>query len=184
PFSLLLQRTDLAVRVAVVVRADLRAISLLAVCVFVELGRVLDLVLGSVDDNGLRIEIDSLDHGGRKHDLLAEDPRAGVHHDVARADIVGPFVDFPDPAVGRFDLEADQVDSARHVDAKRVDITVGPWFGCRVRTFHLSPPRFGWGSEVQPRSVYAYPDTTPLHHRVERLVAVGSKEGAGGAPDA
>src|SRR5215213_751795 len=106
PFRLLLGRAELAVRVAVVVRAELRAVPLLLVRVLVELGRVLDLVLASVDDNRLRIEVDALDHRGREHDLLAEDPRAGVDDDVARADVVGRLVDLADPAVGRLDLEA------------------------------------------------------------------------------
>src|SRR3954451_25012584 len=172
---------DLPVRVVVVVGADLRAIPLLPVHALVELGRVLDLVLASVDDNRLRIEIDSLDHRGRKQDLLAEDPRAGVDDDVARADVVGSFVDLPDPAVSRLDLETGEVDPASHVHAKRVDVAVRPWFGGR-RAFHCPPPWVRRDREISPRPIRV-PGRGAHTHRVQRN-AGAADGGAGGGPAA
>jgi len=76
--------------------------------------------------------VDPVDHTGREHDLLAEDPRAGVDNDVARADVVGRLVDLPDASVGRLDAEA------REVDACPLVTPIGPDVGCRHRTSLLS----------------------------------------------
>src|SRR5215213_8149617 len=90
---------------ASVVAAEVRPIVLAQVRVLVELRRVLDLVLRPVDVHLLVGGVDPVDHTGREHDLLAEDPRAGVDNDVARADVVGRLVDLPDASVGRLDAE-------------------------------------------------------------------------------
>ena len=42
----------------------------------------------AVHEDLLRVEIDVVDHTGRQHDLLAEDPGAGVDDDEAAADVV------------------------------------------------------------------------------------------------
>src|SRR4029079_2794833 len=70
------------------VRAEPAAIALVADHAVVELGRVLDLVLRPVDEDLFVIVVDAHDHTGGKHDLLAEDPRAGVDDEVRRADLV------------------------------------------------------------------------------------------------
>src|SRR5215210_6192688 len=66
-----------------VVVAERAAIRLLAIASLFELGRVLDLLLGAIDEDLPLVGIDPVGHAGRKHDLLAEDPRAGVDDDVA-----------------------------------------------------------------------------------------------------
>src|SRR5687767_11368578 len=70
----------------------------------VELGRVLDLILCPVDEHATILEVHPVDHAGRQHDLLAEDPRAGVDDDVTATVLGGRLVNAADPAVERLDL--------------------------------------------------------------------------------
>jgi hypothetical protein len=52
--------------------------------------------------------------------------------------LVGRFVDFSDPPVSRFDVEADEVDTTGHVRAEGV--AVAPHLFRRIRAFHVIPP--------------------------------------------
>src|SRR4051794_25273529 len=92
-----------------VVRADVPEVAVRRERVFVELGRVLDLVLRAVDEDLLLVAVHLVDHAGRDHDLLAEDPRAGVDDDVRATDLRGRGIDLADAAVERFDVETDQI---------------------------------------------------------------------------
>src|SRR5436309_11481882 len=86
-----------------VVARELAPVRLVAIATLVELGRVLDLVLRPADVDLAVVVVDAVDHTGRQHDLLAEDPRSGVDDDVARADVVRGLVDLADRAVDRLD---------------------------------------------------------------------------------
>src|SRR5919201_1034131 len=77
---------------------------------FVELRRSLDHVPRSPDVDALVRKVDALDEPCWQHDLLAEDPGAGVDEEVADADLLARRVDLPDLAVERFDAIADEVD--------------------------------------------------------------------------
>ena len=76
----------------------------------VELRRVLDLVLRQVDEDLLLDLVDPVDQPDREHDLLPEDPGAGVHDEGVRAKLVRPLVDHPDLAIHGLDVVAGQVD--------------------------------------------------------------------------
>src|SRR5512132_2218200 len=104
---------------AAVVAADLVAVVLVVVPLLVELRRVLDLVLGAVDEDRLRVRVDVPDHAGREQHLLAEDPRTGVDDDEAAADVVRRLVNLADVAVGCLDLETGQVEVGRRLDGER-----------------------------------------------------------------
>src|SRR5687768_11184741 len=88
-----------------VVRADVAPIRLFPVALRIELRGLLDLVLGAVHDQLAVRDVDHVNHARRQQNLLAEDPRTGVAHDVARADVVGRLVDGPNLAVNSLDLE-------------------------------------------------------------------------------
>src|SRR5439155_25503639 len=75
----------------------------------IELGRALDLVLAAVHEDLPILYVDVLDRASGKQDLLAEDPRAGVDHQVAGPDIVRSLVHLADVAVGGLDVESDEV---------------------------------------------------------------------------
>src|SRR5215207_7791687 len=77
---------------AAVVAAELGPVGRVAVAILVELGGVLDLVLRSVDEHRLRVQVDIADHAGRQHHLLAENPRTGVNDHVARTHLMASFV--------------------------------------------------------------------------------------------
>src|SRR5215216_3167447 len=106
---------------ATVVAAELGPVRVVPIGLLVELRRVLDLVLREPDEDRLGVGIDPLDHACRQHDLLPEDPRAGVDDDVAAADLVGRLIDLPDPAVGRFDGVTGEVGRAPRLLAVRPD---------------------------------------------------------------
>src|SRR5687768_4210075 len=125
---------------SVVVAADLVAVGLVAVPRLVELGRALDLVLRPLDEDRLRVEVDPLDDVGRQHDLLAEDPRAGVDDDVATRRVVRRLVDLPDAAVDRLDAEAGEIEPAAHVGTERAWVPVRPGIGCRGALHGVSLP--------------------------------------------
>src|SRR6476659_7360218 len=96
--------------VAAEIAAIAVAIALVAAdLVLVVFRRVLDLILGAVHEHRLGVQIDLVDHAGREHDLLAEDPWAGVDDDEARADVVRSLVDLPDRSVDSFDGKTGQV---------------------------------------------------------------------------
>ncbi len=87
-----------------------------------ELRGVLDLFPGQPDPDPLLLHIDTGDGTRGEEDLLAEDPRAGVHDQIGRSRLVGVLVDLSDAAVGRLHPVAGQV----HVrDAVNGD-AVGP----------------------------------------------------------
>lgn len=86
-----------------VVAADLLVVA--GVADVVELGGVLDLVLGERDVD-LRLLADSLNGSGRQQNVLAEDPHAG--DEVVGAEVVRVLVDLADATVGGLDLVFDQ----------------------------------------------------------------------------
>src|SRR6266516_4529575 len=92
-----------------VVARELGPVRLVAVPALVELGSALDLVLRPADVDLLVVTVDAIDHARRDHDLLAEDPRARVDDDVARANVVGRLVDLADRPVDRLDAEPSQI---------------------------------------------------------------------------
>src|SRR5512132_3311366 len=110
---------------AAVVAADLVAVVLVVVPLLVELRRVLDLVLGAVDEDRLRVRVDVPDHAGREQHLLAEDPRTGVDDDEAAADVVRRLVNLADVAVGGLDLETGQIEVGRRLDGERPHLDGG-----------------------------------------------------------
>ncbi|MFI8363955.1 IS3 family transposase [Streptomyces sp. NPDC085612] len=79
------------------------------VLVPVELGCVLDLLLGAVHVDLLLVLVDADHRARREEHLLAEDPHAGVHHQIRVPDFVGVLVDLADTAVRRLDLVSGQV---------------------------------------------------------------------------
>src|SRR4029079_6695568 len=84
-----------------VVRAELSPILLVTDKRVLELGCVLDLVLCPFDEDLLVIVGDALNDARRKHDLLPEDPRAGIDDEIRRANLVGRVVNLPNrPVVG------------------------------------------------------------------------------------
>src|SRR5215216_4403906 len=99
--------------VGAVVGPDILAVGFLAFPLGVIVGGLTDLVLGQVDVDLAALVVDPVDDPGRQHALFAEDPEAGVDHDVASADVVGGGVEVADGAVGGDDLEADQVSGLR-----------------------------------------------------------------------
>src|SRR5439155_14865928 len=92
-----------------VVARELGPVRLVAVPALVELGSALDLVLRPADVDLLVVTVDAIDHARRDHDLLAEDPRARIDDDVARANVVGRLVDLADRPVDRLDAEPSQI---------------------------------------------------------------------------
>ncbi|WP_166663038.1 hypothetical protein [Streptomyces sp. KS 21] len=60
---------------------------------FVELGSVLDLVLGPVDVDLFLLQVDHLDRPGGQQHVLPEDPYPGVHDDAGGADLLGMLAD-------------------------------------------------------------------------------------------
>ena len=76
-----------------VVGADLGPVPFVAIQILVELRRILDLVLRSVHVDALVADVDTVDHAGRQEHLLAEDPRAGVHDEIAAAGVVRGLAD-------------------------------------------------------------------------------------------
>src|SRR4029077_2950480 len=103
-----------------VVRAELAVVGLVAVRIGIELGSVLDLLLRPVDVDLLVLRIDAVDHACRQHGLLPEDPRAGVDHHEARADVVARLVDLADAAVECLDAVPGEVRGAQRL------LAVGP----------------------------------------------------------
>ena len=65
---------------------------------FVVLGRTLGLILGAVQVDRLLLRIHADDGPRWQHDLLAKDPRPGVHHDVAATHVVRGLVHLADLA--------------------------------------------------------------------------------------
>src|ERR671922_542713 len=92
-----------------VIATELVSIARVGEPLLVELGRVLDLILGAIDEHRLGVEIDVADHTRRQHHLLAEDPRPCVDDDEASTGIVGCAVDLPDAPVESLDGEAGQI---------------------------------------------------------------------------
>src|SRR5213075_738511 len=84
---------------AVVVAAYLVPVGRVAEGLRVELGGVLDLLLGPVHVDPLLLGVDVVDRTGREQDLLAEDPWSGVDDQVAVADDGARLVDLPDVSV-------------------------------------------------------------------------------------
>src|SRR3954471_2322699 len=92
-----------------VVVAHPRAVVVVAVRRLIELGRVLDLLLGLIDVDDFIVVIDPVDHAGRQQNLLAEDPRPRIDNDVAVADLVGRLIDLSDRSIDRLDTEAVEI---------------------------------------------------------------------------
>ncbi|CAD5951023.1 protein of unknown function [Streptomyces sp. KY75] len=90
------------------------------VLVLVELRGVLDLLLREVDVDLLVVGVDPAHRARREQDVLAEDPYAGVDHQVRGRDVVGVLVDLADAAVGRLNLVADQVGADGVADGRLV----------------------------------------------------------------
>src|SRR5215218_2235453 len=101
------------IEVGAVVGPDVLPVGLLTLAFGVVVGSLVDLVLGEVDVDLAGVVVDPVDDPGRQHALFAEDPEAGIDHDVAAADVVGGGVEVADGAVGGDDLEADQVSGLR-----------------------------------------------------------------------
>jgi hypothetical protein len=107
-----------------VVRAELVAVGVVVGPVGVVLRRVLDLVLRALDVHARLVDVDRVDHTRGQQDLLAEDPRPRVDHDVARPYVVARVVDLPDRAVQRLDGIAHQVGRAPRRVAVRPDVVL------------------------------------------------------------
>src|SRR4051812_14970634 len=69
--------------------------------------------------------VDAADDAGGQQHLLAEDPRAGVDHDVVQVDLVACLVDLPDMTVDRFDPITDEVAAHVRAVAERPDLYDG-----------------------------------------------------------
>src|SRR6185436_3074966 len=69
----------------------------------VVLGRVLDLVLGAMDEDLLLVMVDVTNDAGREHHLLAEDPRAGIDNDQRAVDVKRSVVNLADRPIDRLD---------------------------------------------------------------------------------
>src|SRR5680860_1922874 len=69
----------------------------------------LDVRLAAGEDDLLRLDVDLLDHPGRDHPLLAEDPEAGVDDDAAASGVEVGLVDLADVTVARVDGETGEV---------------------------------------------------------------------------
>src|SRR5215210_2273390 len=75
----------------------------------VEVRRVLDLVLGAVDPDGLGVDVDAGDEARRQEDGLAEDRRPGVDQHIRAVDVVDHVLHLADTAVDRLDGHAVEV---------------------------------------------------------------------------
>src|SRR5688572_11404321 len=89
-----------------VIGAQVIPVRLFLIALRIELRCLLDLVFGAVHEQLAVGDVDLMDDASRQQYLLAEDPRPGVDHDVARASVVGRLVDGPDVAVDSLHAEA------------------------------------------------------------------------------
>ena len=94
----------------VVVAETVAVLAVVSVPVPIELGRVLDLVLGPIDVDLTIIGVDALDDARWEHHLATEDPRAGVDDEEAAARLVGGLIHLADASIGRLDLVTGQID--------------------------------------------------------------------------
>src|SRR6185295_17943867 len=74
-----------------------------------ELGRVLDLILAAPDEHRLGVQVNAVDDAGRQHDLLTEDPGAGVDDQVRAPHLFGALVDLADATVRGLDRKPDEL---------------------------------------------------------------------------
>ncbi|MEV8097857.1 hypothetical protein [Kitasatospora sp. NPDC085879] len=83
-----------------------------------EPGTVLDLVPRPVDEDRAGVLVHLHDGAGGQQDVLAEDRRTGVDDQEGGSHLLREPVDLADPAVGGFDVVADEI-GAGHVPGRR-----------------------------------------------------------------